>query len=129
MVWPKVRWAVGLVSVLGLVIVGSLVLTRQDQNLVQQETEQGLETRIALSDPDSYVDQLAEVLSSRGGDSLSVEELLADGDSQDLRLAEQLLGESYASETYPGSILGELSLEELKQLEQNIRSLEVKDIL
>jgi len=128
-VWPKVRWAVGLVSVLGLVIVGSLVLTRHDQNLVQQETEQGLETRIALSDPDSYADELAEVLSSQGGDSLSVETLLAGGGSQDLRLAEQVLGESYVSETYPGSILSELSLEELKQLEQNIRSLEVKDIL
>jgi predicted anti-sigma-YlaC factor YlaD len=127
--WPKIRWAVGLVSALTLVIVGSLLVTRKDQNLVQQDTGQALETSIALSDPDSYADQLAEVLSTAGAESTSVAALLADSQNQDLTLAEQVLDEDYLGESDLGSLLSELSLEELKQLEQNINSLQVKDIL
>jgi predicted anti-sigma-YlaC factor YlaD len=127
--WPKIRWAVGLVSVLTLVVVGSLLVTRKNQNLVQQETGQALETSIALSNPDSYVDQLAEVLSTAGAESTSVAALLADTQNQDLKLAEQVLDEDYLGESDLGSLLSELSLEELKQLEQNISSLQVKDIL
>ncbi len=127
--WPKIRWAVGLVSVLALVVVGSLVLTGKDQNLTQQETGQVLETGIALSDPDSYTDQLAEVLSTAGAESTSVAALLADSQNQDLELAGQILDEDYLGESDLGSLLSELSLEELKQLEQNISDLQVKDIL
>jgi anti-sigma factor RsiW len=127
--WPKVRWAVGLVSVLALVVVGSLVFTGKDQKLVQQEREQALETSIALSNPNTYADQLAEVLSTAGTESTSVAALLTDSQNQDLTLAEQVLDEDYLGESDLGGLLSELSLEELKQLEQNISNIQVKDIL
>ncbi len=127
--WPRARWAVGVVSVLALVIVGSLLLTREDASLVQEEAEQPEETTLALTDPYTYADQLAEVVSSDSGGTLPVETLLADGGVEDLGLAEELLEEDYISQSDVNSMLSELSAEELKQLEQNIRTLKIEDIL
>jgi hypothetical protein len=127
--WPKIRWAVGLVSVLALVTVGSLLLTREKMDLVQQEAEQPEETTLALTDPYNYADQLAEVISSDSGGVLPVETLLADGGVEDLGLAEELLEEDYISQSDVNSMLSELNTEELKQLEQNVRALKIEDIL
>jgi hypothetical protein len=127
--WPKIRWAVGLVSVLALATVGSLVLTRESVDVVQQEAEQPVETTLALYDPYSYADQLADVISSDSTESYPPELLLANGSVEDLGLAQKVLEEDYVREADVDLILSELSLEELKLLEENVKSLQAKDIL
>jgi anti-sigma factor RsiW len=126
---PKVKWAVGLASMLAAVIIGSLLFTRDNQILVQQEAEQPLETTLALSNPYTYADQLAEVLTSQDSESLPVEVLLSNGGTNQLELAAEVLDENYLNQTDLNSLLGELNLEELKQLEDNIKALSVADIL
>jgi hypothetical protein len=126
---PGVRWAVGLASVLLVVIVGSLLFTEKEETLVQQEAEQPLETTLALSNPYTYADQLAEVLTTQGTEALPVEMLLSNGGIGELELAAEVLQEDYLNQTDLNSILGELSLEELKQLEDNVKVLKVADIL
>ncbi len=127
--WPRARWAVGVVSVLALVIAGSLFLVREDVTLVEQEAGESVETGIALTDPYTYADQLAEELSSDSGGTFPVEALLANGGADDLGLAEDVLEEDYLSQRDFGSVLSELSLEELKELEQSIKTLNIEDIL
>jgi predicted anti-sigma-YlaC factor YlaD len=126
---PGVRWAIGFASVLLVVIVGSLLFTKDDQILVQQEEQQLLETTLALSNPYTYADQLVEVLTTQGAESLPVEVLLSNGGTNQLELAAEVLDEDYLNQTDLNSILGELNLEELKQLEDNVRTLNVADIL
>lgn len=127
--WPRARWAVGVVSVLALVIVGSLLLTGKDVSLVQEETEQPEETALALYGPYSYADQLVDVISSDSTKSYPTKLLLAEGGVEDLGLAEEVLQENYVREADVDLILSELSLEELRLLEENVKSIQVKDIL
>jgi predicted anti-sigma-YlaC factor YlaD len=126
---PNVRWAVGLTSVLLVMIVGSLLFTKDNQTVVQQETEQPLETTLALSNPYTYADQLAEILTAQETEPVAVEALLSNGGTNQLGLAAEVLDEDYLNQVDINSILGELSLEELRQLEDNVKALNVADIL
>lgn len=126
---PKVKWAVGLASMLLAVIVGSLLFTKDNQTLVQQEVEQPLETTLALSNPYTYADQLAEVLTSQVTETIPVEMLLSNGGANQLELAADVLDEEYLNQSDINSILRQLSLDELKQLEDNVKTLSVADIL
>jgi hypothetical protein len=126
---PGVRWAVGLASMLLVVIVGSLLFTRDNQILVQQEEQQPLEITLALSNPYTYADQLAEILTSQETEPVAVEALLSNGGTNQLGLAAEVLDEDYLNQMDINSILGEWSLEELRQLEDNVKALTVADIL
>lgn len=126
---PKVRWSIGLVSILLVAIIGSLLLTTDKPTVVERETESMEEISLALLEPYSYADQLAEVLSSQDEASLPVELLVSNGGVRNLDLAEKLLEEDYIQQSDPNSILSELSLEELRQLEADLKALDISDIL
>ena len=126
---PRIRWSVGVVSMLLLVIIASLLLTTDRPTMVERETQATEEVSLALLEPYSYADQLAEVLSSQDETSLPIELLVSDGGVRDLDLAEKVLEEDYIRLTDLNSILSELSLEELRQLEEEIRTLDISDVL
>jgi hypothetical protein len=128
-VFPRIKWSVGLVSTLLLVLIGSLLLTTDRPTMVERETEPMEDVALALSDPYTYTDQLAEVLLSQEDSYLPVEVLLSNDAVKDLDLAERVLEEDYIRETDLNSILSELSLEELRQLEADLKASDISDIL
>ena len=127
--FPRIRWSVGMVSMLLLVIIVSLLFTSDRPTLVERETEPMEDLALAFSDPYDYTDQLAEMILSQEDASLPVEVLLSDDGVKDLELAQEVLEEEYVYEMDLNSILSELSLEELRQLEEEIRTLDISDVL
>ena len=83
----------------------------------------------ALSKLGTYADQLAEILSSQEDQSLPLETFLSSGGRGDMELTEKILDEDYLSQRNLNSILNELNLEELKRLEESIKTLQIGDIL
>jgi hypothetical protein len=126
---PRVKWALGLVSVLAVVILSWSLLTLDRRGPDEYVEEPAIETTLALSDPYSYADQLVEIVTSYGEEYFPAEMLLPNEATAELGLAEEILEQDYADQTDLGSLLRELSLEELKQLEEQVRNLKIGDIL
>ncbi len=124
---PKTRLAFGLLSVVAVVIISLILFTTDRRNMVEHRTEPMVETILSVSDPSSYTEQLAEMLSAQGELPLNV--FLSNGETQDLELTEKILEQDLLSQKSLNSILIELSSEELKQLEESIKTLVVGDIL
>ena len=136
---PKMRPAFGLLSVLLAVIVSYLLFTIDRENIAQRPSEQSGEDVLIVSDFSSSADQLAEMLLSEGDQTSSIEIVLSEDEKQNLDLSETLLRDDYSSQsvidrsTFGGKglsvTLDELNSEELKQLEESIKHLQVSDIL
>ncbi len=126
---PRVKWALGSAGVLAVVILSWSLLTLDQRGLGEYVEEPAIETTLALSDPYSYADQLVEIVTSYGEEYFPSEMLLSNGAPAELGLAEEILEQDYADQTDLGSVLGELSLEELKKLEEQVRNLKIGDIL
>ncbi len=119
----------GLAGVLAMAILSWSLLTLDQRGLDEYVEEPAMETTLALSDPYSYADQLVEIITSYGEEYFPAEILLSNGALAELGLAEEILEQDYAEQTDLGSVLGELSLEELRRLEERVRNLKIGDIL
>jgi len=124
---PKPRLVLGVLTVLTVAIVSILMFTPDERSLVESQGEEMEE--IVLSPPElsSTTDELAEILFAEGEASLAV--LLSNGEGQQLDLIEGILEEDYLSQLSLNSVLNELDTEELKEIEESIKALQVGDIL
>ncbi|KPL01275.1 MAG: hypothetical protein AMJ91_00510 [candidate division Zixibacteria bacterium SM23_73_3] len=127
--FPKPRLAFALISAVVVVALSFFLFTPDKKNLEKLRTESMVETTLPESDLSSYADQLAEILSSQEDQSLPLETFLSSGGRGDMELTEKILDEDYLSQRNLNSILNELSLEELKRLEESIKTLQIGDIL
>ncbi len=125
--FPKPKLAFGLMSVLVVMVLSIFLLTGNEKNLVEFRTESMEESILPESDLFPYADQLAEVLSEE--EELSIDAFLSNGEGEELELTERILEEDYLSEESVSSILSDLSVEELKQVEESIKTLKTGDIL
>jgi len=127
--FPKPRLAFALMSVLVAVTLSFFLFNVDKKNLAEFQAEPVMETIFTESELSSYSDQLAEILSSQGDESLPIEVFLSNEEREDLELTEKLLDEDYLSQRNLNSMLDELNLRELKQLEEDIKDLQIGDIL
>ncbi len=126
---PQTRLALGFLSIL-LVAIISFQLFRTDQRkLAEMKSNQNVE--IAVADPNlsSSADQLADALSAESTQTSTGGVILSEEEKRNLDLTGTLLAEDYLSQKEIGSILDELSSEELKKLEENINQLKLTNIL
>jgi|GEM_PF-1353261 len=125
--FPKPRLVAGVLTVVIVAIVSVFVFTSDEKSLVELRPQQMEEVAVSTPELSSTAAELAEMLSAEGEVSLTI--LLANGDEQQLDLIEGILEEDYLSELSLNSVLSELDVEELKELEQSIEALQVGDIL
>jgi hypothetical protein len=125
--FPRPRLAFSLMSVLVVMVLSLFLLTGNERNVVELRTESIEESILPESDLYPYTDQLAEVLSEEK--ELSIDAFLSNGEGEELELTERILEEDYLSEESTSSILSDLSVEELKQVEESIKTLKTGDIL
>jgi hypothetical protein len=121
------RLAAGFLTVLTVAIVGFLMFAPDKENLVERQPEQTSEFALFSPELSSTTDELAEILSVEGEVTLDV--LLSDGEGQQLDSIEEILEEEYLDQSGLNAILSELDLEELRKVEENIKALQVGDIL
>lgn len=126
---PKSRLAFSILSVLTVAIIAFHLFSVDRENIAQRRLEQSGEGILIESDFSSYAEQLANAISSEGDSSISLEIVLSESDRQNLDLTETLLKDDYLSQEDLGSILNELNSEELKRLEENVKHLQLADIL
>ncbi len=127
--FPKPRLVFGLTSVLLVVALSFFLFSADKKRMVKLQTEPPLETILSESDLSSYTEQLAEILSAQSEESPPLQISLFRSETKNLKLAEKILEEDYLSHKNLNAILNELSIEELKQLEENIKNFQVGDIL
>jgi hypothetical protein len=125
--FPRPKLAFGLMSVLVVMVLSIFLFTGNEKNVVELRTESTAESILPQSDLTPYTDQLAEVLSGDG--ELSIDAILSNSEGEELDLTEKILEEDYLSEESASSILSDLSVEELKQVEESIKTLKAGDIL
>jgi hypothetical protein len=125
--FPKPRLVVGVLTFLAVAIVSVLMFTPGERHLAERQWELTKETDIMPPELSSTSDQLAEMLLAEGETSLN--ELLSNGEGRQLDLIEGILEEDYLSQQNLNSVLGELDTEELKEIEESIRELQVGDML
>lgn len=127
--FPKPRLVFGLMSALVMVALSFFLLNMDQKKLMELRTDTSMESILLESDLTSYTDQLAEILSSPDGESLSIDMFLSSEREEELELTESILEEDYLSQKNLNTILSELSIQELKQIEESIKTLRVGDIL
>jgi predicted anti-sigma-YlaC factor YlaD len=124
---PEPRLVVGILTILTVAIVGIFMFTSHEKSLVELRSGQTDEVTLSPPEISSTTEELAEMLSAEGEVSLSV--LLANGEDHQLDLIEGILEEDYLSQLNLNSVLSELDTEELKEIEEGIKALQVGDIL
>ena len=124
---PKPRLVLGVLTVLTVALVSVLMFTPSERHLAERQWELTEETDIIPPELSSTSDQLAEMLLAEGETSLN--ELLSNGEGRQLDLIEGILEEDYLSQQSLNSVLSELDTEELKEIEESIRQLQVGDML
>jgi hypothetical protein len=126
--FPKPRLVSGLVSVLVIVLLGVFLFNVGQKRVGELQTELSTESILSEAEYSSTTEQLAEVLSSEEDESIEVEVFLQSSE-EELALTESILDDDYLSEKSLNSILGELSMQELKQIEESVKALQISDIL
>jgi hypothetical protein len=127
--FPKPRLVFGLMSALVMVALSFFLLNMDPKKLMELRTDTSMESILLESDLTSSTDQLAEILSSPSVDSLAIDVFLSSEGEEELELTESILEEDYLSRNNLNTILSELSIQELKQIEESIKTLRVGDIL
>lgn len=127
--FPKPRLVSGLVSVMVIVLLGLFLFNVSQKRVGDPLTESSTESILSEAEYSSTTEQLAEVLSSEEVESLEVEVFLLGSEEEELALTESILEDDYLSEQSLNSILGELSVQELKQIEESVKALQISDIL
>jgi hypothetical protein len=128
-IFPKPRLVSGLVSVVVIVLLGLFLFNVSQKRTGELQTEFTTESILSEAEYSSSSEQLAEVLSSEEDESLEVEVFLLGSKEEELALTESILEDDYLSGQSLNSILGELSVPELKQIEENVKALQISDIL
>jgi hypothetical protein len=127
--FPKPRLVSGLVSVLVIMLLGVFLFNVGQKRVGELQTELSTESILSEAEYSSSVEQLAEFLSSEEDESLELEIFLSSTEEDELDLTESMLEDDYLSGQSLNSILGELSMQELKQIEESVKSLQVSDII
>jgi anti-sigma factor RsiW len=127
--FPKPRLVSGVVSVMVIVLLGLFLFNVSQKRVGDPLTESSTESILSEVEYSSSAEQLAEVLSSEEDESLEVEVFLSSSEEEELALTESILEDDYLSGQSLNSILGELSVQELKQIEKSVKALQVSDIL
>jgi hypothetical protein len=128
-IFPKPRLVFGLVSAMVVVALSFFLFTADKKKMVEAPTNSASESILSEYELSAYTDQLAEILSSQDDESLAIEVFLFSSGEEELESTERILEEDYLSQRSLGSILRELSDEELRQIEESIRALQVRDLL
>ena len=126
---PKTRLAFGLLSVLIIAIISLVLFTADQRNIAELQTKESSETTLTSLGSSSTDEQLAEILSSEGKQSLPLYVVLSEDERQNLDLMDMLMGEDDLSQRDLTSILSELKPEELKQVEESVNHLQPSDVL
>jgi hypothetical protein len=127
--FPKPKLVFRLMSVMVLVALSFFLFNLDQRKSVEPWPDTFMESIISESDLTSSTDQLAEILSSPSVDSLAIDVFLSSEGEEELELTESILEEDYLSRNNLNTILSELSIQELKQIEESIKTLQVGDIL
>jgi hypothetical protein len=127
--FPKPRLVSGLVSVMVIVLLGLFLFNVSQKRVGDPLTESSTESILSEAEYSSTTEQLAEVLSSEEDESLELEIFLSNTEEDELDLTESMLEYDYLSNKSLNSILGEMSMQELKQIEKSVKALQVSDIL
>jgi anti-sigma factor RsiW len=126
---PKPRLVSGLVSVMVIVLLGIFLFNVSQKRVGDLLTESSTENILSEAEYSSSAEQLAEVLSSEEDESLELEIFLSSTEEEELDLTESMLEDDYLSGRSLNTILGELSMQELKQIEERVKALQTSDIL
>jgi hypothetical protein len=127
--FPKPRLVSGLVSVVVIVLLSFFLFGDSPKRVGEFQTELSAESILSEAEYSSSAEQLAEVLSSEEDESLELEIFLSSTEEEELDLTESMLENDYLSGRSLNSILGELSMPELKQIEESVKALQISDIL
>lgn len=128
-IFPKPRLVFGLLSAVVVVALSLFLFTADKKKMVEAPTNSSSESTLSEYELYGYTDQLAEILSSQDDESLAIEVFLSSSGEEELESTERILEEDYLSQRSLSSILRELSDEELRQIEESIRALQVRDLL
>jgi predicted anti-sigma-YlaC factor YlaD len=126
---PKTRLALGVISLLLIVVIGYNLLHTPQRNTGTVDLNQNLEITITNPILSSAADQLADVISADSTQVAVTGVILSPEEKENLDSTAVWLTENYLSHKEISTILEELNSDELKQLEENINKLKLATIL
>jgi hypothetical protein len=128
-VFPKPRFVLGFLSAVVVVALSLFLFNADHKKMVQPSTDLSSESILSEYEASPYMNGLADILSSQGDESLVIEVFLSGSGEEELESTERILEEDYLSQRSLISILRELSDEELRQIEESVKALQVSDLL